>query len=108
MTPVIPPQPPAQGRPGAAEVELEQAELFRRLPREALERLRPLLRARMLPGHRVAFREGQPAEYLWVLRRGQVRLTKSSPNGRTMTLELDTGTIAVGPSLASQLFVERV
>jgi len=88
MTPVIPPRTPAPAFPGGAEVELEQAELFRRLPRPALERLRPLLRARVLPSQRVAFREGQPAEFLWVLRRGQVRLYKSSPNGRTMTLEL--------------------
>jgi CRP/FNR family transcriptional regulator len=89
MTPIIRPRAGATGAPGGGpEVELERAELFRRLPPEALARLRPEVRARQLPRGRVAFHEGQPAEFLWVLRRGEVRLVKSSPNGRVTTLEL--------------------
>jgi CRP/FNR family transcriptional regulator len=89
MTPVMPPAARTGGAPGGVpEVEMEHAELFRRLPPEALARLRPLVRSRLLPRQRVAFHEGQPAEFLWVLRRGQVRLYKSSPNGRIMTLEV--------------------
>jgi CRP/FNR family transcriptional regulator len=76
------------GAGGAAEVTLESAEFFRRLSREGLERLRTVLRERRLPRQRTVFREGQPAEFLWVLRRGQVRLGKTSPNGRVITLEV--------------------
>lgn len=69
------------------EVPLARAELFRRLPPERLERLKPVLRERRLARGRTLFREGQPAEFLWVLRSGKVRLIKTSPNGRVTTLE---------------------
>jgi CRP/FNR family transcriptional regulator len=85
MTRVIP-DPATPATPG--EVALERAELFRRLPPERIERLRPVLRERQLTRHRIVFREGQPAEFLWVLRSGAVRLTKTSPNGRVTTLEM--------------------
>jgi CRP/FNR family transcriptional regulator len=88
MTPIIRSRAGAAGAPGGRpEVELERAELFRRLPPEALARLRAEVRARQLPRRRVAFREGQPAEFLWVLRRGEVRLYKTSPDGRITTLD---------------------
>jgi CRP/FNR family transcriptional regulator len=84
--------PPSRGRGGRpagdAEAALEGAEFFRRLSREGLDRLRPVLRERRIPRQRTVFREGQPAEFLWVLRRGQVRLGKASPNGRVTTLEV--------------------
>jgi CRP-like cAMP-binding protein len=35
----------------------------------------------------MVFREAQPADFLWVLRSGAVRLIKTSPNGRVTTLE---------------------
>ena len=69
------------------EVPLARAELFRRLPPERLERLMPVLRERRLARGRTVFREGQAAEFLWVLRSGKVRLIKTSPNGRVTTLE---------------------
>ena len=78
----------ARAGAGPGEVALEEAEFFRRLPREALERLRPVLRERKLPRQHTVFREGQPAEFLWVLRKGQVRIGKTSPNGRVTTLEV--------------------
>jgi CRP/FNR family transcriptional regulator len=89
MTPIMPPATQAtDARGSAAEVAMERAELFRRLLPEARARLLPLVHARLLPRQRVAFVEGRPAEFLWVLRRGQVRLYKSSPGGRITTLEL--------------------
>jgi CRP/FNR family transcriptional regulator len=72
----------------SSEAVLESAEFFRRLSREGLDRLRPVLRERRLARQQTVFREGQPAEFLWVLRRGQVRLGKTSPNGRVTTLEV--------------------
>ena len=71
----------------AGAIPIERAELFRKLPPERIERLCPVLRERRLPRHRVVFREGEPAEFLWVLRSGVVRLFKSSPSGRVTTLE---------------------
>jgi len=67
---------------------MERAELFRRLPPDALAQLRPEVRSRLLPRRRVAFHENQLAEFLWVMQRGEVRLYKSSPNGRITTLEM--------------------
>lgn len=82
----------SEGRDGAGarggQVPLEAAEFFRRLAPEALARLRPVLRERRLPRQHTVFREGQPAEFLWVLRSGQVRIGKTSPNGRVTTLEV--------------------
>jgi len=59
----------------------------RPLAPEQLARVRSQLRERRVERHRVLFFEGEVAESLWVLRRGQVRLYKASPNGRVTTLE---------------------
>lgn len=72
---------------GPSEVPLERAELFRRVPAARLELLRTVLRERQLPRQRIVFREGQPAEFFWVLRSGAVRLYNTSRNGRVTTLE---------------------
>lgn len=70
-----------------AEVSLERAELFRVLAPAQLARVRGHLRERSFARHRALFFEGEPAESLWVLRRGRVRLYKASPSGRVTTLE---------------------
>jgi CRP/FNR family transcriptional regulator len=49
--------------------------------------VRPQLSERRVERQRVLFFEGEPAESLWVLRRGEVRLYKASANGRVTTLE---------------------
>jgi len=77
--------------PEQREIELVEAEFFRALDPDALAHLRPVVRERRFERHRVLFFEGQPAEHLWVLRRGGVRLYKSSSEGRITTLE------ALGP-----------
>jgi CRP-like cAMP-binding protein len=69
------------------DIELGAAEFFRALDRESLARLAPSVRERRFERHRVLFFEGQPAESLWILRRGEVRLYKSSSEGRITTLE---------------------
>ncbi|MBS1107009.1 MAG: cyclic nucleotide-binding protein, partial [Deltaproteobacteria bacterium] len=69
------------------EIKIEMAELFQALAPEQLARVRSQLRERRVERHRVLFFEGEVAESLWVLRRGQVRLYKASPNGRVTTLE---------------------
>jgi len=69
------------------DIELGEAEFFRALDREVLVRLEPSVRERRFERHRVLFFEGQPAESLWILRRGEVRLYKSSSEGRITTLE---------------------
>lgn len=87
MTRLISQPPPLTPDDTEEEVPLDRAELFHRLPPERLERLKPVLRERRLAKGRIVFREGQPAEFLWVLRSGKVRLIKTSPNGRVTTLE---------------------
>lgn len=69
------------------DVALEQAELIRSLRPESLARVRSQLRERSFAKQRALYFEGDPAESLWILRRGSVRLYKSSPSGRTTTLE---------------------
>jgi CRP-like cAMP-binding protein len=68
-------------------IAIEQAELFRALAPEQLARVRPLLRERRVERQRALFFEGEAAESLWVLGRGQVRLYKASASGRVTTLE---------------------
>jgi CRP-like cAMP-binding protein len=73
-------------------VALEQAELYRVLQPDRLERLRSVLFEKRFERGRVLFFEGEPAEYLWTIRRGRVRQYKSSADGRVTTLEiLDPG-----------------
>lgn len=69
------------------EIAIENAELFRALTREQLARIRGQLRERRFARQRRLFFEGEPAESLWLLRRGQVRLYKASASGRVTTLE---------------------
>ena len=69
------------------EIKIELAELFQALAPDQLARVRPQLRERRVERQRVLFFEGEAAESLWVLRRGQVRLYKASANGRVTTLE---------------------
>jgi CRP/FNR family transcriptional regulator len=76
------------------EIAIEKAELFRALAPEQLARIRGQLRERRFARQRRLFFEGEPAESLWLLRRGQVRLYKASVSGRVTTLEtLEPGQI---------------
>jgi len=69
------------------DVSLAQAEFFRSLPPERLEQVRLQVRERAYPRRKVLFREGQPAEFLWAVRKGEVRIVKTTADGRVMTLE---------------------
>lgn len=73
--------------PEQPDVEIEQAEFYRSLRAEQMERVRHHLRPRQYPKQRMLFFEGEPAEYLWALHRGGVRLYRSSLQGRIATLE---------------------
>lgn len=70
------------------DVPIEQAEFFRALPREKLERIKPLLNEKTFERQKVLYFEGSPADRLWVVRRGEVRLYKSSPSGQITTLDV--------------------
>jgi len=69
------------------EIQLENAEFFRALSPNQLDRIRPLLVEKRISRGRVLFFEGKPADYLWAIRRGEVRLYKSSSDGRITTLD---------------------
>ena len=73
--------------PHGTEVELEKAQFFRALPEHLFARARPLLREKRFTRQKVLFFEGEEAEYLWLVRQGEVRLYKSSGGARPMTLE---------------------
>jgi CRP/FNR family transcriptional regulator len=73
--------------PEASEIKLEEAEFFRALAKERLDRVRALLVVKRFDRHAVLFFAGKPADYLWVVQTGEVRLYKSSINGRLATLE---------------------
>jgi len=78
----------AGGWPGAAvETEIADAEFFRALTPEQMARVRPQIRKRPVWRGRVLFFEGRPADALWMVERGEVRLYKSSADGRITTLE---------------------
>jgi CRP-like cAMP-binding protein len=69
-------------------IEIEKAEFFRALRPEQLARVTPLLREKAFERQRVIYFEGAPAERLWVVRQGEVRLYKSSPSGQITTLDV--------------------
>jgi CRP/FNR family transcriptional regulator len=89
MMAVMRPVEPGEGDLAASirGVALEQAELLRALTPEQLARTRPLLHERRLHRQQTLFREGDTAEALWVVQRGEVRLYKTSSGGRVTTLE---------------------
>jgi CRP/FNR family transcriptional regulator len=66
---------------------LEQAEFFRALGPSERARVRAAFLERRFARQRVLYAEGSRAEHLWLLRRGEVRLYKCSPEGRLTTLE---------------------
>jgi CRP/FNR family transcriptional regulator len=70
-----------------AEIELEKAEFFRAVGAEGLSELRAALHESRFQRQRVLFSEGDPAEFLWAVRCGRVRVYKSSPDGAITTLE---------------------
>jgi CRP/FNR family transcriptional regulator len=70
-----------------SDVELVEAEFFRALPAERLTEMRRGLCERRFEARQALFFEGEPADHLWLVRRGEVRLYKSSAGGRTTTLE---------------------
>ena len=68
-------------------VEIAEAEFFRALSPEQMARVRPHLRKQPIRRGSPLFFEGQPAEALWLVQQGEVRLYKSSTDGRITALE---------------------
>ena len=64
------------------------AQLFSGLGQEYVCRIQSLLNKHSYRQHDVLFREGEPANRLFVLRSGQVKLTTSLPDGREQILRL--------------------
>lgn len=77
-----------RSRGGGSAIELGRTELFRSLSPERLAALAPKLVERSFARRQVLYVEGGPAERLWVLRRGSVRLYKGSPRGQVLTLDV--------------------
>ena len=62
--------------------------LFAAVGDEALESLSDLLIERRIPKHQTIVEEGLPGDYMYVIRDGQVKVTKLSGDGREKILEL--------------------
>ena len=60
------------------QVKIEDAEFFRSLTPQRLEQVRLQVRERRYPSRKVLFREGEPAEFLWALREGEVRILRTT------------------------------
>ncbi len=76
----------AQGA-GEAGIAIEEAELLRVLTAAQLTRVRERVRERRFTRGGTLFREGEPAEALWIVRRGRVRLYRATADGRVTTLD---------------------
>lgn len=63
---------------------------FNHLPKSARQSLGRRAKAVHLLKGTVLFREGEPAEFLWVILKGWVRLTKRTANGKILALDLVT------------------
>jgi CRP/FNR family transcriptional regulator len=68
--------------------QLAETELFTSLPKPALERLAAIVSIKRAPRGHCIFTEGDPAEGLYIVRQGQVRVYKVSPAGKEQTLHI--------------------
>jgi len=59
-----------------------ESRLYPGLTKEQVCQIRELLIREMYEPHEVLFREGDPADFLFALRSGQLKLTSSMPDGR--------------------------
>ena len=67
---------------------IERSEFFRALSPDRLARVRHRVNQRALVRQQAIYFEGHPADRLWVVQSGQVRLYKSSSNGQVTTLDV--------------------
>jgi CRP-like cAMP-binding protein len=70
------------------EITLAEAEFFRALTSEQLELVQAQLRERGFERAKVLYFVGTPADSLWCVKTGEVRLYKSSSDGRITSLEI--------------------
>jgi CRP/FNR family cyclic AMP-dependent transcriptional regulator len=70
--------------------DLRKAEFFRGMSPGLFGRVRHQVQEKRFERQKVLYFEGQPAEHLWVIGSGEVRLYKSSAGGRITTLEMLT------------------
>lgn len=70
------------------EIKLSESEFFRALTPERLEQVQAQLRERPVKRAKVLYFVGEPAEFLWCVKTGEVRLYKSSNDGRITSLEV--------------------
>lgn len=77
-----------------------EARLYPGLTPEQVCHIRGLLIRQNYDAHKVLFRDGDPAEYLFVVRSGQIKLTSSLPDGRQQILHL----VVAGQFLGREAF----
>jgi CRP-like cAMP-binding protein len=85
MTSII---PRGDGTSAQGGCSIREAEFFRALSPERLTALGPRLVEKPIERGKVLYFVSEPAEYLWCVARGEVRLYKSSNDGHITTLEV--------------------
>jgi CRP-like cAMP-binding protein len=76
--------------------QLKTVEAFKAMNDEQLRRLVPVVELLEFPkGHKL-FKEGDPAEHLWLVLKGQVDLRFELPDGRPTTEEHTVSSVVVG------------
>lgn len=72
------------------EIRWDEQGLFRRLPEKALEKLKASAQKASYPKGAVLFREGEPAEKLFIIVSGWVQIVRRVVNSQALTLDLVT------------------
>ena len=76
---------------------LEEAEFFRALSPEQLAQVRPRVALRRLARGQVLYLEGQPADHLWAVCSGEVRLYNHKNLIHTLKLDEAVTAVRMGP-----------
>ncbi len=69
-------------------LSLRHSEIFESFSPVELARLLGILEALELPKHHMIFSPGVPSEAIYFIEKGRVRLTRLSPEGKTVILAL--------------------
>lgn len=83
---------------------LRKLPLFRTLDEADLEEIADLLIERKFPKDSVTFEEGVPGDYMYLIQEGQVKVTKTSEDGREKILEM----LAEGDFFGEMALVDRL
>ncbi len=68
--------------------DLKEVDLFRNLDEEELKEIIPYVKKQQFAKKEMIFAEGEPSNYLYIVKSGKVKITKLSQEGKEIILEL--------------------